>query len=230
MRTFLLALPLVLLPATAAAQQPSAPPARPHVVATAESEVQVTPDRALVDVAVETRAPTAAAAENARLMAAVREAVLGAGVPAAAVSGGGYSVTAQTVYDQGTQRQDGYRAANTLRVETDRFDRLGAVVDAALAAGANRVEGVRYTIGDPTAARRQAIEAAVARARADAEAMARAAGGSLGPLLELSTARSAAPGVVSDIALRAAPGETSITPRRLGVRATVLARWAFVQD
>lgn len=234
MRTLALVLVLALLPPAAAAQQPSvpsAPPARPQVVATGEGEVMVTPDRAYVDIAVETTAPTAvaAAAENARLIATVSEAIQRAGVPAAAMSGAGYHVSANTVYEQGSARQQGYRASNTLRIEMDRFDRLGAVIDAALAAGANRVADVRYTISDPSAARQRAIAAAVERARADAEAMARAAGGGLGPLLELSTVRNELPGVFSGVAARGVRDETTITPRQLAIRAVVVARWAFVQ-
>ncbi len=229
MRAILLVLALAVLPpGMAAAQQPAAPA---QVVATGDGEARVTPDRAFLDIAVETTAPTAvaAAAENARLIAAVSEAVQRAGVPAAAISGAGYHVSVNNVYEQGMARQQGYKAVNTLRVEMERFDRLGAVIDAALGAGANRVADVRYTVRDPAPARRRAIAAAVERARADAEAMARAAGGGLGRLLELSTVRNELPGVGQSFALRAVGGETSITPRELSIRAVVVARWAFVQ-
>lgn len=232
MRTPLLVLALALpLPAAAAAQQPTAPAVQlPQIVATGDGEAQVAPDRAYLDVAVETSAATAveAAAENARLMATVREAIRRAGVPDAAVSGGGYYVAANTTYDGGRQRQEGYRAANSLRVEMERFERMGAVVDAALAAGANRIADVRYTVRDPGPARRQAIEAAVARARTDAEAMARAAGGTLGPLLEITNVRSELPGMYSMASARAVGGETSISPREIVVRAVVNTRWTFV--
>lgn len=228
-RSLLLVL-LLALPAAgaAAAQQPSAPPARPQVVAGGDGEVQVTPDRAIVDVAVETTAPTAvaAAAENARLIATVREALQRAGVPAASISGAGYGVTANTVYEQGAARQQGYRASNSLRIEMERFDRLGAVVDAALAAGANRISDVRFTSRESAGARQRALAAAVERARIDAEAMARAAGGALGPLLEVTSVRNEVPGLYS-VAARSVRDETSITPRELYVRAVVIARWAF---
>jgi uncharacterized protein YggE len=231
MRTLILLLSLAALPVGAASQQPSAPAAVPSVVAGGDGEVLVAPDRAFLDVAVETTAPTAvaAAAENARLMATVSEAVRRAGVPAAAVSGAGYSVSANMVYEQGAARQQGYRAVNTLRIELDRFDRVGAVVDAALAAGANRISDVRYTTRDAASARQRAIAAAVQRARVDAESMARAAGGSLGPLLEVSNVRSEVPGMFSGAAARSVRDETSIAPRELFVRAVVVTRWAFVQ-
>jgi uncharacterized protein YggE len=228
MRTILLVLSLALL--RRPSPLPSSPPAPAQVVATGDGEVRVTPDRAHVDVAVETAAPTAvaAAAENARLIATVSEAIQRAGVPAAAISGAGYHVSANNVYEQGrpASRATG---GEHLRIEMDRFDRLGAVIDAALGAGANRVADVRYTSATPP--RRAAGDrGGVERARADAEAMARAAGGGLGRLLELSTVRNELPGVTQNISLRGVGGETSITPRELHVRAVVVARWAFVQQ
>jgi hypothetical protein len=231
MRTLILLLSLAALPAGAASQQPSAPPAVPSVVATGDGEVLVAPDHAFLEIAVETKAPTAvaAAAENARLMATVSEAVQRAGAPASAISGAGYSVSPNHVYEQGTTRQEGYRAANGLRIEMDRFERLGIIIDAALAAGANRVSDVRYTTREAAAARQRAITAAVQRARTDAEAMARAAGGSLGPLLEITNVRNEVAGMYSGVAARGVREETSIAPRDLFVRAVVVARWAYVQ-
>ena len=218
------------VPATA--QRPAASPSPPHVVALGEGEAKITPDVAHADISVVTNAETAAtaAAENARLMSTVRAALQRAGVPREAISGAGYSVDTNFRYEQGTQIQDGYRATNTLRVETRQFDRLGEITDAALAAGANRIQQVRFTSSDTEGARQKAITAAVERARADAEAMARAAGGRLGALLELSTSRfDALPGVFQGVAARGVRDDfTTITPRELAVRATVVARWEFV--
>jgi uncharacterized protein YggE len=210
-------------------------PARPHIVVTGQGEQRVKPERVYAEIAVESTAPTAvaAAAENARLMSAVRAALQRAGVPQQAISGAGYSVRARPASVQGIPQPEGYIAANVLRLETQQFDRLGAMIDAALAAGANRVQAVRYAAGNSEDARRQALTAAIERARADAEIMARAAGGRLGPLLELSTSRfDAAPGVsyVYDVSIRGSSEATAITPQELILRANVLARWAFLQQ
>lgn len=222
-------LPLVISAVGTAQQAPNAPP---QIVASGEGEARVTPDRVYADIAVETTAETAvaAAAENARRVAAVRAALQRAGVQAGAISNVGYSVQERTRYEQGTQRRDGYQAVHTLRVESERLERIGALIDAALAAGANGIREVRYTSRNQESARRAAIAAAVARARTDAEAMAQAAGGRLGGLLEISTSRfGAPPGVfVQESLMMRTREETSITPRELVLRATVLGRWAYV--
>jgi uncharacterized protein YggE len=213
-----------------AQQTPNAPP---QIVASGEGEARVTPDRVYADIAVETTAETAVAAatENARRVAAVRAALQRAGVQASAITNVGYAVAAKTRYEQGTERELGYQAVHTLRVESERLERIGTFIDAALAAGANGIREVRYTSRNQESARRAAIAAAVARARTDAEAMAQAAGGRLGNLLEVSTSRfGAPPGVFmqESMAMMRVREETTITPRELVLRATVLGRWAYV--
>ena len=225
-------LPLIpaLVFAPAARAQSTTSPAQ--IVATGEGETHVVPDRVYADVAVQTTAPTASAAasENARLVALVRTALQQAGVDASGLSDAGFSVRVRTSYDQGTTRDDGYEAVHTLRVETGALDRIGAFIDAALAAGANRVQEVRYTVADLSSARREAITAAVKLARQDAEAMASAAGGRLGALAELTTSRfGTPPGVLlqEPAAMLRVRDETTLTPRELVLHATVIGRWAF---
>lgn len=78
--------------------------------------------------------------------------------------------------------------------------------------------------------RRTALAQALAKARSDAEALATAAGGSLGRLLEVSARPGFLPGaqleavVVNAYAGRSAP---AITPPDVVVRVSVQARWEF---
>jgi uncharacterized protein YggE len=60
------------------------------------------------------------------------------------------------------------------------------VIDTALAKGANMITSLQFYASNTDAARREAIAIAVQKARADAEAAARAAGGNLGDLLEIT--------------------------------------------
>lgn len=226
-----LVLAVLLFAAAPLRAQPGAEP--PHVVVTGQAEVAVAPDQAVLLVAVETRASTAAAAgaANAQRTQAVR-AVLERGSPAASVVTAGYSVQPNLRIDNGRQRHDGYTATSILRVETRRLDSVGALIDGALAAGADRIPSVQFSASDPSQARRSALAQAIVQARRDAEAMAQAAGATLGPLVEMSTERfDAAPGVSgSAIQIRGASSvlPTSITPGELAVQARVLTRWRLV--
>jgi len=72
-----------------------------------------------------------------------------------------------------------------LEVRIDSIGRIGATIDDALAAGANRVAGLTYGLRDPDAATEVALAEAMARARREAETVAKAAGRTLGPPLEI---------------------------------------------
>ncbi len=163
----------------------------PQVVVSASEEVDVAPDRAHLTVAVETRGRTSqlASQENARLATAILEAIRRAGIAAAQVRTVGLTVNPEYRYPEGGGRPAvvGYQAQNSVRVEIRDLSKVGAVVDATLAAGATNLSGPYFTLANPDSARREALATAVSRAQADAQVMARAAGQKLGVVLELSS-------------------------------------------
>jgi uncharacterized protein YggE len=228
------ALSLAALPLTAQSGTLVTPPP-PSISTSAVGETSVIPDRAMVSVAVESQGQTAAAAgaENAQLQAKVIDAVKAAGVAAAQIRTSGYNVFPE--YTQATggkgPRISGYRAHNTVQVEVRNLESVGKVIDAVLAAGATNLGGLSLFASNTDAARREALQKAVAKARADAEVAAAAAGGSLGALLELTTEPFGTP---QPIMVRAAMAEARMsvaTPVEAGemtVQAVVHVRWQFV--
>ena len=203
----------------------------PEIVTSASGEAQLVPDRAAVYIGVQTRASTAAAAarDNAQRQSAVIGAVIAAGVPREQISTENYSVSPETRYDQQTQKTTvtGYVVSNLVRVEVRRIDQIAPVLDAALAKGANQINSLDFFSSNSDSSRHEALAQAIARARGDAESMARAAGGSLGALLELTTS-DAGPRPVYRMqvsALAAAP--TPIEAGQQTVHVTVSGRWQY---
>ena len=175
------------VPAAALAQDPP-PPRTLAVDATAEVERQ--PDQATLSLAVETEGESAAMAanRNAERMEAVVVAIRGAGIPRDRIRTLGYQlhpVYARTTQQQPEPRITGYRAVNTVQVEIDSIPRVGALIDASIGAGANRVTGLAFGLRDFEGARRDALRQAVEMARAEAELIAQAAGERLGPPLSI---------------------------------------------
>jgi uncharacterized protein len=217
--------------------QPAMVPVLPVLVTSGQGEAKVTPDRASVLVNVQTRGLTAAtaAAENAQKTRAVLDAVLKLGIPKEQLSTEGYSVYPELRYDRegGSPRVTGYVVTNTVRTETHHPEQAGAIVDAALAAGANLINSLSFYASNIDEPRRKAIALAVASARADAEAMAQAAGGSLGGLLELSTqGPTIPPRPIYDLAAMAArktmqAEPTPVNPGLQTVSVYVNAKWQF---
>lgn len=235
-RTAALVVALAGISAGAEAQQPTiiAQPQVPQIVTTGRGEVRVTPDRATIFFAVETRAATAAAAgaENARRQRAVLDTLRKLGLTDDLLGTAGYQVSPEYVYEERkSPRVIAYVARNTIRAEVRRLEMLGRYIDGALGAGANQISSLSFATSREDEIRREALAAAVTKARADAEAMARAAGGSLGTLLELTSGfEYPRPMQQMDGRMKAAmsEAETPIVPGDQEVVATVNGRWAFV--
>src|SRR5689334_20906293 len=210
-------------------------PVDPVITASSTGEAQLTPDRAAVYIGVQTRASTAnaAARDNAQRQRAVIDALVALGIPREQISTENYSVSPDTRYDQSTQRTSviGYVVSNVVRVEVRRIDQIGTVLDTALAKGANQINSLDFFASNADSARHEALAQAVARARSDAEAMARAAGGTLGSLVELGTADSGPRPVYSmqpAVAGARLAVPTPVEPGQQRVQVSVTAKWRFV--
>ncbi|GGL34624.1 hypothetical protein GCM10009037_17800 [Halarchaeum grantii] len=145
----------------------------------ASGSASAEPDTAVVSVAVVATADSADAARAAVATNAstLRDALADAGVAADDVETTTYRVTERTTRaPDGTTSSEGYEAVHGFAVTVDDPDRAGDVLDAAVAGGANRVNGVRFTLSEETRAdlRTQAIESAMSDARTQASAAATA--------------------------------------------------------
>lgn len=222
----------------ARAQSPQAVvvPGVPALVTAGQGEAKIAPDRASLLVNVQTRGATAAAAggENAQKSRAVLDALAKLGLPREQLGTEGYSVSPELRYDKdgGSPKVTGYVVTNTVRAETHRVEQAGAMIDAALGAGANMINSLSFYASSIDVPRREAIGAAVASARADAEAMARAAGGTLGTLLEMSTqGPTMPPRPMYDMAMARKVAQAEPTPINPGLQTVtvyVSARWQFL--
>lgn len=67
-------------------------------------------------------------------------------------------------------------------------ERVGAILDEAVAAGANTVSGVSFIVSDPAGLRDLARAAAMTDAQSRAEQLANLAGVELGPVMQVSEA------------------------------------------
>lgn len=226
-----------LTPVLAAnAQQTGASSMPPQVVASGIGEIRVTPDRAIINIGVYSRAATAAAAarENARKQQAIIDTLRAIGIPREQIATMQFSVNPEMrhIPQSGRNEITGYAVNNTVRVEIRQLERIVSAIDASLAKGANQINSLDFVVSNADEPRRRALAQATERARADAEVMARAAGGSLGGVLELSTAYSPVPITRRDMSMVAARSQAEVaTPIEAGeeiVRAVVTGRWAFV--
>ena len=81
----------------------------------------------------------------------------------------------------------GYTVEHTLSVKVRDLEKAGSLVGGVVESGANTVSELTFEVDDPAKAKQDAIEQAVAKARAKADATARAGGFRIGKLVSIST-------------------------------------------
>lgn len=244
MRAVHTVLATVLLAAVAATTaplpaQPAGAPASPTPGITVQGfgQVRTDPDEASVRLGILAQQPTARAAQDQanRVAAAILEAVTKLGVPREDVQTSDLSLG--PVYGQPRPGEDfqepritGYQASYVVSVRLEKLDLVGRVIDAALAAGANQLQGVAFGLREDRAARARAMTEAVGQAREKAQAIATALGVRLGEVLEVveggySLVTRGLERQVAFDAASSAPAPTPVAAGQVGVDASVTVRF-----
>ncbi len=211
---------------TASAQAPTASTAGTNgtlLAVSAHAETTRVPDVASISTGVVTQAADANAAmrANATQMDKVMAAIRDAGIAERDIQTSGVNLNPQYKYNEGEAPAiTGYQASNTVSLKVRDIGKLGKVLDALVASGANQVNGPSFEVDKPEAAYDEARRAALDKAQARAAMYAKSLGlrvrrivsisegagfqppGPM-PMMEMARGKAAADTVVS-------PGETTL--------------------
>jgi uncharacterized protein YggE len=185
-----------------------------------DGQAQSPPDQATVELAIETHAATAgeAAGSNGALAQKVRDALKNKLGDKGTMWTGGYSLYPD--YSEPRPGSEakiiGYHAQNTITVESADLELVGPVIDAAIGAGANRVNSLQYTLRDNTKARSEAISRASKDAQAQAQALATALGIKLGSVIKATTVAEVRPIPLMRLQAATAMAASAPTPVEAG--------------
>ena len=172
-------LALAALSGRAFAQTPIAPADGTLVSVQANAEATRVPDIATISAGVVTQAADANAAmrANAAEMDQVMDAIRAAGIAERDIQTSGINLNPQYRYVENQPPSiTGYQASNTVSLKVRDIGKLGKVLDALVASGANQVNGPMFEIDEPEAAYDEARRAALAKAQARAKMYADALG------------------------------------------------------
>lgn len=230
MKTLAPALALLLFALPAAAQQA---PETPILQANGEGRVMVVPDIAVVSIGVVSRAATAGEAlrANSTDLAEVIKTILAAGVADKDVGTSSFSVS--PLYEQPPERPQqeqrpprivGYQVANEVRVTIRDIASSGGILDQVVEAGANQLSGISFDIAERRQAEDEALKAAIAEARRQAEIMAEAAGVRLVRVLSVSASSGGGGPVYARMEMAAAP-PVPVMPGEQAVTANASVTW-----
>lgn len=225
---------LALMAAVPAAAQDRAPRL---MTMTGYGSVQGVPDRAFVTVGIEVRAVGLKEAQQkaARAMDAIQKAVRPHVASDAALRTSAFNVAQDWAYVQDRRQFRGYMVSNQLEVRVDDISKVAAVLDDAVAAGANTIHGIRWDVKAREAMEQAALERAFADARRRAETIAKASNLSLGQVYAVQESRA---GMVTPVMVTTqsstvgnAAGriayDTPVSPGEIDVRAIVTVSFAI---
>jgi hypothetical protein len=156
-----------------------------ELFATGTAFKRINPDKVSITLGVEIQEKTAkeAAAKNAELMNAIMSRLKELGLTTNEISTSYYNIYPIYEYPPVIYEKEivpprpqspvlvGYRASNTITITTSASADVGEIIDAAVDAGANQVQGVSYFVSEEVQRQmnRQLIEQAVLDAKAKAE-------------------------------------------------------------
>lgn len=181
------ALPLAMIAALPmpvfAAVDIAATAANPVIELSVTETVNSAPDMATIGTGVQTRAKTAQEAMrlNATEMDKVIKRLVVLGIERKAIQTSGINLSAEYDYSDearqnGQPRLIGYQVTNQVQVKVRKLDRLGSLLDAVVASGANNINGPSFSIDDDSTAKKDARDKAMKRSETQALDYARRAG------------------------------------------------------
>jgi len=155
-------------------------------------KVSAVPDIAILRLGIEAQEISVAEAQSqaAEAMNAVMSALTDNGVAEKDIQTQYFNIHRVTRWDD-TKRQEvviGYRVTNMVTAKMREMDKVGAIIDAvAMASGdLTRIDGVSFSVDDPSAYREEARQKAMADAKAKAGQLAELAGVTLGKPIYIS--------------------------------------------
>jgi len=155
-----------------------------------EGKVTIEPDIARAQIGVEVIKTSVKEASDANKTAleAVLAALKAQGIADEDIQTSGFSIYAERYGTDGPLAEDevNYRVSNNVSVVIRELDKVGAILDAAIEAGANNIYGIEFSLEDPSAFESEARQGAVADARANAEELAELNGVTAGGVVSVS--------------------------------------------
>jgi uncharacterized protein len=164
--------------------------AKRPLVLNGHGEIKMAPDMAIVELGTLSQAPTAKAAldANTAKMSALIDVLKTAGIENKDIQTTNFNVGPR--YDNSVSGQPakiiGYEVSNGVSVVVHKLDGLGTILDKAVGAGSNQINGISFGLDNAHAAQDEARKAAVMDAMGKAKVLTDAAGVKLGVLQSMS--------------------------------------------
>lgn len=171
-KLFVLFIALVMLLTAAAVQAES------KITVSGTGEIRVSADTAVVSLGVNARDKDVLKAQQKvnESIAAIRTALTEQGVSEENINTEFINIYVTYDYQNDQETVEAYNASSTLAIKVTEMDKVGALIDAAFASGANTLNGISFSASDTGDAKAEALQEAVADAKKKADILAEASG------------------------------------------------------
>lgn len=141
-------------------------------------ETRISADTAVISLGVNARDKNVLKAQQKvnEAIAAIHKALIEQGIPEEDITTDYMNISPVYDYSFDFARLTAYSANTTLAIRVSDTEKVGALIDAAFAAGANDLNGITFSASDTRDAKNEAIKIAVEDAKQKAEVLAEAAG------------------------------------------------------
>ena len=171
-KAFLLFLALFMMIAVVPAM------AETKITVNGTGEIRVSADTAVISLGVEARDKNVLKAQQKvnEDIAAIRTVLTEQGIKEENINTEFINIYAIYDYQNGQDQLAAYNASSTLAIKVTDMEKVGALIDAAFAAGANTLNGISFSASDTEEAKNEALKMAVADASNKAGILAEASG------------------------------------------------------
>jgi uncharacterized protein YggE len=158
------------------------------ITVTGKGEITVQPDIAYIQLGLQTTGKTAQEAQekNAKQFKSIRNALNVMQVAAKDIQTVRYTTSPDYTWENNKQKFLGYQAEQIIQIKYRDLSKVGALIDTATAAGANRIESVSFSVEDTEKYKLEATDAAIDNARLKAERIAKRAGVKIKEIIQIN--------------------------------------------
>ncbi len=219
------------------ADNAASPAADKHTITvTGAGELQVEPDVAYISIGVQSEGTTANEAQtvNAKAFSSLNDKLKKAGIAEKDIKLTSFSVQPQYKYANNEKpKLVGYTASHYVQVTYRKMDAIGKLLDEVSAAGANIVNGIQFSTEKQHDYELQALKLAMDNAKAKADVLAKASGGSIKGVLNVTENSSSQPPRIyasysnEKADMSASASGTSISSGQLTINTNVTVQYEF---
>ncbi|NMB38610.1 MAG: SIMPL domain-containing protein [Firmicutes bacterium] len=234
-RLFLMICVLVLLLTSNLSAKTTAENSGGSIRVAGNSIASAAPDVAYIALGVETRDRSAetASSQNSQIMSDIMKTLKKFGLKDNEITTSGYYIYS---YQESDRTQEPieyyyvYNVRNQVNVKVTDLENVGTIIDLAIKAGANQVQGITFDIKNKEDLQLNALKNATRQAREKADAIAEAAGVTIKNIVSISEQTESYVPYTEEVMFKAAGNrlaDTPINPGDVEVKARVVIEYSF---